>query len=117
MKRVVIGIMPQEKIRQRALAIARGKYVPKPGEPKIWFASMRSVAEVLSDRNRALLRAIAETHPPTLAEVAQTTGREPSNLSRTLNTLSKYGLVELRRRGKTVQPIAKAVDFEIRASA
>lgn len=117
MKRVVIGIMSQDKIRNRALAIARGDYVPKPGEPKIWFTSMRSVAEVLSDRNRALLRAIADTHPPSVAELAQATGRQPGNLSRTLNTLSKYGLVELRRRGKNVQPVAKAVEFEIRALA
>jgi predicted transcriptional regulator len=117
MKRLVIGILPQDKIRRRALAIAKGEYVPQPGEPKIWFASMRSVAEVLSDRNRSLLKAIADTHPSSVAALAQTTGRQPGNLSRTLNTLSKYGLVELRRRGKTVQPIAKAVDFEIRALA
>ncbi|SCX61978.1 hypothetical protein [Nitrosospira sp. Nsp1] len=52
MKRIVIGIMPQEKIRERMLAIARGTYKPKPGEPKIWFTSMKSLAEVLSDDNR-----------------------------------------------------------------
>ncbi|MEO6824295.1 MAG: hypothetical protein ABI167_06130 [Nitrosospira sp.] len=61
MKRIVIGIMPQEKIRERMLAIARGTYKPKPGEPKIWFTSMKSLAEVLSDDNRALLATIHES--------------------------------------------------------
>ena len=53
MKAVVIGILPQERIRERLLAIARGEYKPKPSDPKIWFTSMRSLAEVLSDDNRA----------------------------------------------------------------
>ncbi len=35
MKRIVIGIMPQEKIRERMLAIAKGAYKAKPGEPKV----------------------------------------------------------------------------------
>jgi predicted transcriptional regulator len=63
MTAIVIGIMPQEKIRERVLAIARGAYKPKPGEPKIWFTSMKSLAEVLSDDNRALLQAIREVNP------------------------------------------------------
>ena len=33
MKTIVIGVMPQEQIRARAIAIARGEYKPKPGEP------------------------------------------------------------------------------------
>jgi len=33
-KVVSIGIMPQEQIRARVLAIAKGKYKPKPGEPR-----------------------------------------------------------------------------------
>jgi hypothetical protein len=37
MKAIVIGIMPQDKIRERVLSIARGDYKPKSGEPKIWF--------------------------------------------------------------------------------
>ncbi|KAI5912305.1 hypothetical protein PA01_12190 [Azoarcus sp. PA01] len=40
MKAIVVGIMPQERIRERVLAIARGEYQPKATEPKIWFTSM-----------------------------------------------------------------------------
>jgi predicted transcriptional regulator len=60
MKKAVIGIMPQARIRERALAIARGEHKPGRNEPKIWFPSMKSMAEVLSDNNRALLKMIAE---------------------------------------------------------
>ena len=83
MKTIVVGVMPQEQIRARAIAIAKGEYKPKPGEPKIWFSSMKSVAEVLSDRNRALLKVIRETNPGSMAVLARATGRQPGNLSRT----------------------------------
>ena len=67
MKTIVIGVMPQEHIRARAISIAKGEYKPKAGEPKIWFTSMKSVAEVLSDQNRALLKVIRETNPDSMA--------------------------------------------------
>jgi predicted transcriptional regulator len=58
MKRVKIGIMPQKEIRERTLAIARGEYKPSSDEPKIWFTSIRSLAEILSDENQILLQII-----------------------------------------------------------
>lgn len=116
MKPIVIGILPQDKIRERALAIARGEHKPKPGEPKIWFTSMKSLAEVLSDDNRALIRVIAETRPGSISELAEATGRKPSNLSRTLKTMSRYGIVELQREKNHVRPVAKATEFRIVAA-
>jgi predicted transcriptional regulator len=111
--------MPQDKMRARALSIARGKYKPKRGEPRIWFPSMRSVAEVLSDENRALLRVIRDSQPRSLGELSQLTGRQVSNLSRTLKTMSNYGLVELKRveGGKQVRLIVRAREFRILAAA
>lgn len=79
-------------------------------------ASMKSVAEVLSDRNRALLRAIAEMEPESLQELAELTGRKPGNLSRTLKTLSGYGFVELKRESGRLRPVAKATEFMILAA-
>lgn len=117
MKTIVIGVMPQEKIRARAIAIASGDYKPRPGDPKVWFTSMRSLAEVLSDSNLALLKAIEETSPQSMAELAQVTGRPPSNLSRTLKTMERYGLVSLHRERNQVRPVANATEFRIFASA
>lgn len=117
MTTIVIGVMPQEQIRARTLAIAKGDYKPKPGEPKIWFTSMKSMAEVLSDQNRALLKVIRETNPDSMAVLARMTGRQPGNLSRTLQTMSRYGLVDLQREKTHVRPVVKATGFRILAAA
>ena len=117
MKTIVIGVMSQELIRARTIAIANGEYKPKAGEPKIWFTSMKSVAEVLSDQNRALLKVIRETNPDSMAVLAKTTGRQPGNLSRTLKTMSRYGLVDLQRDKTHVRPVVKATGFRIMAAA
>ena len=116
MKVLVIGIVPQEKIRERILAIARGEYRPKPGEPKVWFTSMKSLSEVLSDDNRALLKAIRDIGPESVSNLAVRTGRKPGNLSRTLRTMERYGIVEMRREKNRVYPIVKAVEFRIVAA-
>ncbi len=116
MKKVVIGIASQEDIRARARAIARGEHQPAAGEPRIWFTSMRSLAEVLSDDNRALLRVIREEQPDSLSRLADLTGRAPSNLSRTLKTMERYGLVEMRRQDRQIRPVVKANEFVIRAA-
>lgn len=116
MKKIVIGIASQADIRARALSIARGEHRPKSGEPKIWFTSMRSLAEVLSDDNRALLKVIVERKPQSLGRLAELTGRAPSNLSRTLKTMAHYGLVEMQSDDRRVRPVAKATEFVIRAT-
>jgi predicted transcriptional regulator len=116
MTTVAIGIMQQEKIRQRLLAIAAGRYKPARNEPKIWFTSMRSLAEVLSDENRALLRLIRERQPESITGLAAMTGRKPGNLSRTLKTMAHYGLVELHREQRQVRPVVRATEFRIVAT-
>ena len=113
MKAIKIGIMPQEQIRARVLAIARGEFKPRPSDPKIWFTSMKSLAEILSDDNRTLLKVIRDIRPDSVTSLAAATGRKPGNLSRTLKTMSHYGIVEMRREKKLVRPIAKATEFQI----
>lgn len=116
MSKVVIGIMPEEQIRARMLAIAKGEYKPKANEPKIWFTSMKSVAEVLSDDNRALLKVIRETKPESISGLAERTGRKQGNLSRTLKTMSRYGFVEMKRENRQVRPVVRATEFQIVAA-
>src|SRR5271169_6689680 len=91
-----IGIATLEQFRDRTIAIARGEYKPRPGEAKIWFTSLESLAKLLSAKNRALLMLIAQTQPGSLQELAERTGRAKSNLSRTLKTMESYGLVEFQ---------------------
>jgi predicted transcriptional regulator len=84
---------------------ARGELKVGSNDPKVWFNSIESFAKVLSERNRELLRIIAETGPGSLRELAERTGRAKSNLSRTLKTLERYGLVCFERgAGRTLSP-------------
>lgn len=115
-KKINIGIMPQDQIRERMMAIARGEYKPKASDPKIWFTSMKSLAEVLSDDNRALLKVIREAQPDSISVLAELTGRKSSNLSRTLKTMSGYGLVEMKRENRHVRPVVNATEFQILAA-
>ncbi len=118
MKSLKIGIMPREQYQKRILAIAAGSYKPKAGEPKIWFSSMKSMAEVLSEHNMRLLQLIAEEKPQSLKELAQLSGRKESNLSRTLHTLHHYGIVDLRKgeHGRSIVPVVMANRFDIQAA-
>jgi predicted transcriptional regulator len=107
MKTLHIGIASYKDMKARTLDIARGKLKPSAKDPKVWFTSAESFAKVLSDKNRALLEVIAESHPDSLTELAELTGREKSNLSRTLRTMEQYGLVSLEKttKGKLVMQV------------
>jgi predicted transcriptional regulator len=41
---------------------------------------------------------------------------KPGNLSRTLKTLSRYGIVEMHREKNQVRPVARATEFTIHAA-
>jgi predicted transcriptional regulator len=108
-----VGIMPREQFQQRVLNIAAGRYLPPKEEPKIWFRSMKSLSEVLSDNNIRLLKMIEENQPETLQALAILSGRQASNLSRTLKTMARYGIVELHKEKRAVRPVVKASAFNI----
>ena len=48
-----------------------------------------------------------------LKELETASGRNRSNLSRTLKTMSRYGIVELVKQKRTVKPVVKATDFKV----
>ena len=97
MKTLRVGIATYEEMKARTMAIARGLHKPTSDDPKVWFTSAEAFARVLSDRNRSLIQIIAESAPESLAQLAERTGRQKSNLSRTLKTMARYGFVKLER--------------------
>lgn len=109
--------MPREHFQKRLIEIASGHYIPKKNEPKIWFSSIRSLSEVLSETNLRLLRVIDEEKPASIKELAEITHRQPGNLSRTLRTMERYGIIEFKKSGKNSRPIAKALGFNIEYNA
>ena len=90
-----VGIASYEDMKARTMAVARGKHRVAPDEPKVWFTSMESLAQVLSTRNTLLLELIRRARPASLKELADLSGRAVSNLSRTLRTMERYRLVTL----------------------
>ncbi len=112
-KVVKVGIMSKEEYRQRTIDIARGVYRRKADEPKIWFESLKSMAQILSNENQELLKIILRNSPRSLGELEQLTGRAKSNLSRTLRTLERYGIVELQKRNNALIPTVKATRFQV----
>ena len=103
MKRCIVGI------RRTDMPVnAVGKYVPT-----VWFPSMATMAAVLSEDNRAMLRLIHERKPKSLTELAELTGRQVPNLSRTLRMMEGYGLVALKKNVREIEPMALATSFKV----
>ena len=112
-KVATVGIISREDFKNRMKAILRGEYKPRKDEPKIWFESLKVLGEVLSDRNQELLRTILKHEPASLKELSALTGRQVSNLSRSLSKMEDIGLVKLTRNGRRVKPAVVATEFRI----
>ena len=112
-KVVNIGIMSLENYQKRTIAMARGEYKRHKDEPKIWFASLKVLGEVLNNGNQDLLRTIIKHEPDSLKELSELSGRQVSNLSRSLKTMERIGLVKLTRNGRRVKPAVVATEFRI----
>jgi len=108
-----IGIISKEDYIKRTLAIAKGEYKPRKNEPKVWFESTKSMSQILSAENQELLRVIINNRPGSITELEEITKRKKSNLSRTLKTLEKYGIVELNKIKGKIMPKVKATDFRV----
>lgn len=109
-----IGIISWDDYKARNLAIARGELKPKSTDPKVWMPSMETAAKVLSEENLALLRAIQRQKPQSVTELASLTNRKQGNVSRTLKTMSRYGIAELREtEGRSKMPVALATEFQV----
>ncbi len=112
-KVMTVGIISKEDYIKRTMAIAKGTYKPRKDEPKIWFESLNSMSQVLSSENQKLLKVIIEHKPMSLTELEKISDRKKSNLSRTLKTLERYGIVELPKKEGRLVPKVIATDFKV----
>jgi predicted transcriptional regulator len=108
-----IGIISRENYAKRTVAVAKGQYKPRSDEPKIWFETLKSMAQILSNENQNLLKLIIDHKPRSLAELEKISRRKKSNLSRTLKTLERYGIVELPMSKGRLVPKVIATDFKV----
>ena len=114
MKTLKVGIASYETMKKRTMAIAKGEYKPKKGEPKVWFPSLEAFAGILSENNRALLQIIIDNQPESMKELAELSGRKTSSLSRTLKSMAHYGLVDLEKtEGGRLRPRVNYTDVAL----
>lgn len=115
MNKLVVGIASYDEMKSRSLAIAKGEYLPKCGDPKVWFTSLESFARVLSKRNVELLQIIAKHQPVGYKALELLSGRKIPSLSRTLKTMERYGLVRLEKGpDRKIIPHAVYSDVELK---
>ncbi len=112
-KAMKVGIISKQDYIKRTLAIAKGDYKPRDDEPKIWFESIQSLAQVLSTENQKLLQTIIQHEPRSITQLESLTHRNKSNLSRTLKTMERYGIVELKKEKSRVFPRVKVTEFNV----
>jgi len=115
-KKLRIGIKSYQQMKADSIAVARGERTPDPDEPKVWFTSMESLAHVLSRHNKQLLALINEAKPNSITELGRLSGRAKSNLSRTLKTMEKYGLVSLQLDNGRIKPRLLFTEYQLEDS-
>lgn len=96
------------ELREEMRAVARGerKASPLPAAPLL---------AALSREALELLAVLLRKHPASVSELVELTGRAQPNISRSLQLLTRYRLIQLVREGREVraEPIAKAVRVDL----
>jgi predicted transcriptional regulator len=114
-KTLRIGIAPRGVIVRYTRDIVAGRRRRSATDPDVWFTSLESFAKVLSEKNRGLLSLIVEHRPDSVDALASATGRAKSNLSRTLRTMERYGLVRLEKgEGRKLRPVVMFDTVELK---
>lgn len=115
MRVIKVAIMPKEKMQEYTIGIAKGKIKADPDGPKIFFPSMRAMAEAFNENSQGLIAAINTHHPGSINELASLVEKDVGNVSRTLKRLKSYGLVELKqvRGSKETKPVVLVDKIEM----
>jgi predicted transcriptional regulator len=108
MKTLKVGIASRQAIARYTRDVVAGRRKRTADDPDIWFTSVEIFAKVLS----AL---IAKRRPDSIDALAAASGRAKSNLSRTLHTMARFGLVRLEQgEGRKLKPVVTFEKVELR---
>jgi predicted transcriptional regulator len=96
------------ELREEMRAVARG-------ERKASSLPAAPLLAALSREALELLAVLLRKHPASVSELVELTGRAQPNISRSLQLLARYRLIQLVREGREVraEPIAKAVRVDL----
>ncbi|HET9106969.1 MAG TPA: hypothetical protein VFN79_07225 [Steroidobacteraceae bacterium] len=96
------------ELREEMRAVARGerKESPLPAAPLL---------AALSREALELLAILLRKHPASVRDLVEQTGRAQPNISRSLQLLARYRLIQLTRQGREVrvEAIARAVRVDL----
>ena len=92
-------------------ALAEGKEV----EPSSYvaFENLDLVTKVLTKERMALLKAVRHHNPSSIRELARLLGRNYKNVHSDVMLLSKYGILDLQKEGKSRKPYLDYEELEI----
>ncbi|MGD1524065.1 hypothetical protein [Vibrio owensii] len=111
---IKIGVLSEDLVRKRVMAIAKGRYLPKDGEPKIWFDSLTTLNEHLSSEVLHVLKVIREVKPESISDLCQEAKRTIHDVNSSLQLLEGFGFVKLSKQSDTVtKPVLINASFEI----
>lgn len=89
--------------------------IPDEDAPRrLSFGDTDEMAVVFSPRAIDLLRTIAHEEPTSMREAARLVDRDIKDVSRNLDHLAEYGVVEFVEEGRAKRPVVPFDDIEIR---
>ncbi len=78
-----------------------------------WLPLMAMMAAAQPENNQTLLRFICDQYPKPQIELAELTGWQVPNLSRTLRIVAGYGLAELIKHIREIKSVTLAASFMV----
>ncbi|MEO6804849.1 MAG: MarR family transcriptional regulator [Edaphobacter sp.] len=87
-------------------SVARGERSAPRDARRASFNSVDAMARLLTTDNRRLLAIIRDEKPPSVAALAERSGRSQPNVTRTLNKLEAIGFIAMRTVGRRKAPKA-----------
>ena len=99
-------IQDLRSLREEMKAVARGERSAPADAARPSFNSVEAVVRLLTPENRQLLAIIRDRKPPSVAALAEMTGRAQPNLTRTLAKLEAAGLITMKAHGRRKAPSA-----------
>ncbi len=93
-------------LRDQMKSVARGEVKAPRDASHASFNSVEAIARLLTTDNRKLLAIIRDAKPPSVAALAELSGRSQPNVTRTLNKLEATGFIAMKTVGRRKAPKA-----------
>ncbi|QZP36817.1 transcriptional regulator [Halobaculum magnesiiphilum] len=112
---VTVGSLADVEARSRdAMERALSGDEPSADAPRrITFETADELARVFSPRAIELLRTIASEEPGSMREAARLVGRDIKDVSRNLDRLAEYDVIEFVEEGRSKRPVVPYDDIRI----